>query len=82
MHRRGGTVIRCRGHAHTQAARGASADQAEVTVGGGSPMRSFKIIREGGMVVIEGTNDRREYEGESFLFMPNGRLLRKYRKLP
>ena len=45
-------------------------------------MRSFKIIREGGMVVIEGTNDRREYEGESFLFMPNGRLLRKYRKLP
>ena len=26
-------------------------------------------------------NDRREYDGGAFLYMPNGQLLRKYRKV-
>ena len=63
-----------------QMANGSSMDDATVTVGSGTPMR-FTIVREGSKIVLEGTNDRREYEDGFFLYMPNGRLLRKYSKV-
>jgi hypothetical protein len=31
--------------------------------------------------LLEGTGDRREYDDRTFSYMPNGRLLRKYRKV-
>ena len=64
----------------TQVANGSSVDDATVTVRSGAPMR-FKIVRDGSKIVLEGTNDRREYEDGFFLYMPNGRLLRKYSKM-
>ncbi len=63
-----------------ETARGPSVGDATVNVGSGEPRR-FTIVREGDAIVLEGTNDRREYADGYFSFMPNGRLLRKYRKV-
>ena len=44
-------------------------------------MRSFKIRREPGKVVLEGANDdRREYEGPFFTFLQKGQIIRKWRR--
>ena len=64
-----------------QAASGPTSDEAAVTVRTGGEPRRFTIVRDGDTIVLEGTNDRREYADGSFSYMPNGRLLRKYRKL-
>ena len=46
-----------------------------------SAMRSFKIRREPGKVVLEGANDdRREYEGPFFTFFQKGQIVRKWRR--
>ena len=45
-------------------------------------MRSFKIRREPGKVVLEGANeDRREYEGPFFTFFQKGQIIRKWRRV-
>ncbi len=64
-----------------QTASGPSPAEAAVTVRSGGEPRRFTIVREGDAIVLEGTNDRREYAGGYFSYMPNGRLLRKYRKV-
>ena len=64
----------------TQVASGRSVEEATVAVRAGAPRR-FKITRNGTKVILEGTNDRREYIDGFFLYMPNGRLLRKYKKV-
>jgi hypothetical protein len=44
-------------------------------------LRSFKIRREPGKVVLEGVNeDRREYEGPFFTFFQKGQIIRKWRR--
>jgi hypothetical protein len=46
-------------------------------------MRSFKIRREPGKVILEGAGeDRREYEGPFFTFMQKGQITRKWRRVP
>ena len=62
-----------------QNASGLSAGEATVTVRSGGEPRRFTIVRDGDAIVLEGTNDRREYADGYFSYMPNGRLLRKYR---
>jgi hypothetical protein len=45
-------------------------------------MRSFKIRREAGKVILEGAgDDRREYEGPFFTFMQKGQIIRKWRRM-
>lgn len=69
------------GYERVEVANGPLADQAKVTVRPAAPANTFKISREGGKVILERPNDRREYDATSFTFMPNGRTLRKYRRL-
>ena len=64
-----------------QTASGPSSGEAPVTVRSGGAPRRFTIVRDGDAVILEGTNDRREYADGYFSYMPNGRLLRKYRKV-
>ena len=64
-----------------QTASGPSSGEAAVTVRSGGEPRRFTIVRDGDTIVLEGTNDRREYADGYFSYMPNGRLLRKYRKV-
>ncbi len=64
-----------------QTASGPSSGEAAVTVRSGGEPRRFTIARDGDAIVLEGTNDRREYADGYFSYMPNGRLLRKYRKV-
>ena len=64
-----------------QTASGPSSTEAAVTVRSGGEPRRFTIVRDGDAIVLEGTNDRREYADGYFSYMPNGRLLRKYRKV-
>ena len=64
-----------------QTASGPTAGEAAVTVRSGGVPRRFTIVRDGDAIVLEGTNDRREYADGYFSYMPNGRLLRKYRKV-
>lgn len=64
-----------------QTASGPSPDEARVSVRTGLEMGTFKMTREGGKIILEAPNDRREYDGGAFLYMPNGQLLRKYRKV-
>ena len=64
-----------------QTASGPSSGEAAVTVRSGGEPRRFTITRDGDAIVLEGTNDRREYADGYFSYMPNGRLLRKYRKV-
>jgi hypothetical protein len=46
-------------------------------------MRSFKVKREPGKVVLEGVGeDRREYEGPFFTFFQKGQIIRKWRRVP
>ena len=63
-----------------QVTSGPSVDKAAITIGTGTPQR-FKITREAAKVILEGTDDRREYVDGFFLYMPNDQLLRKYRKV-
>jgi len=45
-------------------------------------MRSFKVSRVGGKVVLEGANeDRREYEGPFFTFYQKGQMVRRWRRV-
>ena len=64
-----------------QTASGPSSGEAAVTVRSGGEPRRFAIVRDGDAIVLEGTNDRREYADGYFSYMPNGRLLRRYRKV-
>ena len=64
-----------------ETASGPSSAEAAVTVRSGAEPRRFAIVRDGDAIVLEGTNDRREYADGYFSYMPNGRLLRKYRKV-
>ena len=64
-----------------QLAGGPSLDEATIAVRAGAPQR-FTITREASKVILEGTNDRREYVDGFFLYIPNGQLLRKYSKVP
>ena len=64
-----------------QTASGPSSTEAAVTVRSGGEPRRFTIVRDGDAIVLEGTNDRREYADGYFSYMPNGTLLRKYRKV-
>ena len=64
-----------------ETASGPSAGEATVAVRSGGEPRRFTIVRDGDAIVLEGTNDRREYADGYFSYMPNGRLLRKYRKV-
>ena len=64
-----------------QTASGPSAGEAAVAVRSGGEPRRFTIVRDGDAIVLEGTNDRREYADGYFSYMPNGRLLRKYRRV-
>ena len=69
------------GYERRQTASGPSPDEARVTVRNGLEMRIFKMRREGGTIILEAPNDRLKYDGGAFLYMPNGQLLRKYRKV-
>ena len=64
-----------------ETASGPSSAEAAVTVRSGAEPRRFAIVRAGDAIVLEGTNDRREYADGYLSYMPNGRLLRKYRKV-
>jgi hypothetical protein len=63
-----------------ETARGSSAADAKVAISQVTP-GEFKITREGDKIVLERPNDRREYDARYFTFMPNGKTLRKYRKV-
>lgn len=65
----------------TQTASGSSPEDAAVTVRTGAPARSFTLTRQGATVVLEAPNDHREYDAETFIYAPNGQVLRKYRKV-
>lgn len=62
-------------------ASGPSAQEASVTVGTGFGARSFQITRDGDKVLLDGPDDYREYDGGVFRFMPEGRVLRVWRKI-
>ena len=64
-----------------ETARGPSFGEATVNVTGPGEPRRFTIVRDGDAIFLEGTDDRREYVDGYFSFMPNGALLRKYRKV-
>ena len=66
---------------YAQSVSGPSAEEATVTVRTGQQPRSFEITRRGNAIMLDRPNDHREYEGRCFLFMPNGQLLRKWRKV-
>jgi len=68
------------GYERVQTAGGPSAEEATVTVRSGLQMQAFAVHREGDVLILERPNDRREYEGPVFRFMPGGTLLRQYRK--
>jgi hypothetical protein len=45
-------------------------------------MRSFKIRRAPGKVILEGAgDDRREYEGPFFTFTQKGQIVRRWRRI-
>ena len=45
-------------------------------------LRSFKIVRAPGKVILEGADgDRREYDGTFFTFMQKGQIVRRWRKI-
>lgn len=69
------------GYERVETANGPLVEQAKVTVRPAAPANTFKMSREGAKVVLERPNDRREYDSTSFTFMPNGRTLRKYRRV-
>ena len=69
------------GYERVQTTYGRNPDDATVSVQRGLQMQSFSIRVDEGMLILERPNDRREYEGRSFRFMPDGSLLRHYRKV-
>ena len=55
---------------------------ATVTMTEPNDLRSFKIVRAPGKVILEGVGgDRREYDGTFFTFMQNGQIVRKWRRV-
>jgi hypothetical protein len=45
-------------------------------------LRSFKVVRAPGKVILEGAgDDRREYDGTFFTFMQKGQIVRKWRRV-
>lgn len=64
-----------------QTAQGTTPEDAALTVREGGAMRSFSVTREGDTVVLLAPNDRREYDERFFTFMPEGSVVRKYRKV-
>lgn len=64
-----------------QTARGASPEDAVVTVRENTPRRRFTIEREGELLVLEAEGDRREYDDTFFTYLVDGEVLRRYRKV-
>ena len=62
-------------------AAGTSPDDATVTVTTDLEARSFDITRDGETVLLDRPDDHREYDGPYFRFMPEGRVLRVWRKI-
>jgi hypothetical protein len=59
-----------------------AAGQATVTATDQGPMRSFKIVRAPGKIVLEGAGgDSREYDETFFTLMQNGKIVRRWRKV-
>ena len=53
-----------------------------VTVAPPGPMRSFRVVRAPGKIVLDGANeDRREYEGPYFTLMQRGQVVRRWRRV-
>ena len=74
------------GYERSEDLHGPSPDDVELTVTGSNPirMRTFRIRREGDMLVLDGETLRWEYDvpGRTFLLKTAaGRPIRKYRKL-
>jgi hypothetical protein len=65
------------GYERIENARGTSAADAKVTITQ-MAQTTYKLYREGAKIVVERPNDRREYEGDTFTFISNGKILRKY----
>jgi hypothetical protein len=56
--------------------------QATVTATDQGPVRSFKIVRTPGKIVLEGAGgDSREYDDTFFTLMQNGKIVRRWRKV-
>ncbi len=62
-------------------ATGISPEDATVTVTTGLEERSFTITRDGDTVFLDRPHDHREYDGRYFRFMPEGQILRVWRKV-
>lgn len=62
-------------------ASGPSPDEATVTVTTGLEARSFAITRDGTSVLLDRPGDHREYDERFFRFMPEGQVLRVWRKV-
>ena len=74
------------GYERSEDLRGPSPDDARLTVTGSDPIRmsTFRISREGDMLVLDGERLRWEYDvpGRTFLLKTSGgRPIRKYRKI-
>ena len=74
------------GYERSEDLRGSSPDDVELTVTGSDPirMRTFRISREGDMLVLDGETLRWEYDvpGRTFLLETSGgRPIRRYRKV-
>ncbi len=69
-------------YTHMQTTSGPIGGPFKVGVTKPGPMRTFKIRREPGKVILEGAGeDRREYEGPFFTFMQKGQIIRKWRRV-
>ena len=69
-------------YTRTQRMGGPLAGPFTVVVQPPGQMRSFKVQRAPGKVILEGgPNDRREYEGPFFTFFQNNQILRKWRRI-
>ena len=68
------------GYERIENARGTSAADAKVTITQ-MAQTTYKLYREGAKIVVERPNDRREYKGDTFTYIANGKILRKYRKV-
>ena len=74
------------GYERSEDLRGPSPDDVRLTVTGSDPirMRTFRISREGDMLVLDGETLRWEYDvrGRTFVLKTSGgRTIRKYRKI-
>ena len=56
--------------------------QTTVTATDQGPLRSFKVVRAPGKIVLEGVGgDSREYDDTFFTLLQNNRIVRKWRKI-